>query len=51
MIRLRTTSRTKTGTVVGLLPDKKIRKPAARKLATPFNPQTFLAKVGNGKTT
>jgi len=48
---MRTTSRTETGTVVGLLPDKKkIRRPAARTLATPFNPQTFLAKVGNGKT-
>jgi CRP-like cAMP-binding protein len=45
------TSRRETGTVVGLLPDKKIRRPAAGTLATPFNPQTFLAKVGHGKTT
>jgi CRP-like cAMP-binding protein len=45
------TSRTETGTVVGLLPDKKIRRPAAGTLATTFNPQTFLAKVGHGKTT
>jgi CRP/FNR family cyclic AMP-dependent transcriptional regulator len=51
MYRMQMTSRTETGTVVGLLPDKKkIRRPAARTLATPFNPQTFLAKVGNGKT-
>ena len=51
MNRMRTTSRTETGTVVGLLPDKKIRRPAAGTLVTPFNPQTFLAKVGHGKTT
>jgi CRP-like cAMP-binding protein len=51
MNRIQTTSRTETGTVVGLLPDKKIRRPAAGTLATPFNPQTFLAKVGHGKTT
>ena len=51
MNRMRTTSRTETGTVVGLLPDKKIRRPAAGTLATAFNPQTFLAKVGHGKTT
>ena len=51
MNRMRTTSRTETGTVVGLLPDKKIRRPAAGALATQFNPQTFLAKVGHGKTT
>ncbi len=51
MNRMRTTSRTETGTVVGLLPDKKIRRPAAGTLATPFNPQTFLGKVGHGKTT
>jgi len=48
---MQTTSRTETGTVVGLLPDKKIRRPAAGTLATAFNPQTFLAKVGHGKTT
>jgi CRP-like cAMP-binding protein len=47
----RTTSGTKAGTVVGLLPDKKTRRPAAGILARPFNPQTFLAKVGDGKTT
>jgi CRP/FNR family transcriptional regulator, cyclic AMP receptor protein len=47
----RTASRTKAGTVVGLLPDKKIRRPAAGILARPFNPQTFLANVGHGKTT
>ena len=51
MNRMQTTSRTETGTVVGLLPDKKIRRPAAGTLATTFNPQTFLAKVGHGKTT
>ena len=51
MKRIQTTSRTETGTVVGLLPDKKIRRPAAGSRATPFNPQTFLAKVGDGKTT
>jgi CRP-like cAMP-binding protein len=51
MIRLRTKLRTGTGPVVGLLPDKKIREPAARKRAIPFNPKTFLAKVGNGKKT
>jgi CRP/FNR family transcriptional regulator, cyclic AMP receptor protein len=51
MIRRRTISRTETGTVVGLIPGRKIRKSAARKRAIPFNPQTFLAKVGHGKTT
>ncbi len=51
MIRLRTTSRTETGTVVGLIPSRKIRKSKARKRAIPFNPLTFLAKVGHGKTT
>jgi CRP/FNR family cyclic AMP-dependent transcriptional regulator len=51
MNRIQTTSRTETGTVVGLLPDKKMRRPAAGTLARPFNPQTFLAKVGHGKTT
>lgn len=51
MIRLRTKSRTGTDTVVGLLPDKKIKNRAVRNRATPFNPQTFLAKVGHGKTT
>ena len=51
MNRVRTTSRTETGTVVGLLPDKKIRRPPAGTLATTFNPQTFLVKVGHGKTT
>ena len=51
MIRLRTTSRTETGPVVGLIASRKIRKSAARKRAIPFNPLTFLAKVGHGKTT
>jgi CRP-like cAMP-binding protein len=51
VIRLRTESRKRTGPVVGLLPDEKKRKPAARKPAIPFNPKAFLAKVGNGKTT
>ena len=51
MIRLRTKLRKRTGPVVGLLPDKKNGKPAARKPAIPFNPKAFLAKVGNGKTT
>ena len=51
MNRLWTTLRTKPGATVGLIPDRKIRKPAARKRATPFNPQTFLAIVGHGKTT
>jgi CRP/FNR family transcriptional regulator, cyclic AMP receptor protein len=51
MNRLRTKSRTGTGTVVGLIPGRKIKKPAAIKRATPFNSKTFLAKVGHGKTT
>jgi CRP-like cAMP-binding protein len=51
VIGLRTESRKRTGPVVGLLPDEKKRKPAARKPAIPFNPKAFLAKVGNGKTT
>ena len=51
MKRMKSTSRTETKTVVGLLPDKKIRRPAAGTGTTPFNPQTFLAKVGHGKTT
>lgn len=51
MNRLRTKLRTKPGATVGLIPDRKIQKRAARKRATPFNPQTFLAKVGHGKTT
>jgi CRP-like cAMP-binding protein len=51
MKKMRPTSRTETDTVVGLLSDKKIRRPAVGSRATPFNPQTFLAKVGHGKTT
>ena len=51
MKRNQSTSRTKTDTVVGLLPDKKVRSPAAETRATSFNPQTFLDKVGRGKTT
>jgi len=51
MNRIQTTSRTETGTVIGLIPNRKIQKPAAGTVATPFNPQTFLAKVGHGKTT
>ena len=52
MNRMRTTLRTETGTVVGLLPDKKkIRRSAAGTPATLFKPLTFLAKVGHGKTT
>ena len=51
MNRLRTTSRTGAGTVIGLIPSRKIQKPVAGKRATPFNPKTFLAKVGHGKTT
>ena len=51
MNRTHRTSRTKTDTIVGLLPDKKIRRPAAGSLTTSFNPLTFLAKVGHGKTT
>ncbi len=43
--------RRETGIVVGLLPGKKIRRPAAGTQAAPFNPQTDLAKVGHGKTT
>ncbi|MEO6307577.1 MAG: Crp/Fnr family transcriptional regulator [Nitrospiraceae bacterium] len=50
MSRSRTTSRTEIGTVVGLLPEKKIRRPAAGTLATLFNPRTFLTQVGHGKT-
>jgi CRP/FNR family transcriptional regulator, cyclic AMP receptor protein len=51
MNKMHTTSRTVTKTVVGLLPDKQITSSAARTRATPFTPQTFLAKVGHGKTT
>ena len=51
MKSMRTTSRTKTNIVVGLIPNGKIQKPAARIRATPFSPETFLAKVGQGKTT
>lgn len=51
MKRMHTTSRTKTGTAVGLLPGKKIRRPPAGTLAAPFNPQTFLTRVGHGKIT
>ena len=51
MNRTHRTSRTETDTVVGLLPDKKIRRPAAGSLTTSFNPLTFLAKVSQGKTT
>ncbi len=51
MKRYQSTSRTKTDTVVGLLPEKKVRSPVAETRATSFNPQTFLAKVGQGKTT
>src|SRR5437868_15040343 len=51
MDKMRRASRKETKIVVGLLPDKKIRKPAAGTRATPFNPQSFLEKVGQGKTT
>ncbi len=51
MKRIQPTSRTKTDTVVGLLPDKKVRSPAAGSRGISFNPKTFLAKVGRGKTT
>jgi CRP/FNR family transcriptional regulator, cyclic AMP receptor protein len=51
MKRTQPTSRTKTDTVVGLLPDKKVRSPAAETPSSLFNPKTFLAKVGKGKTT
>ena len=51
MKRIQPTSRTITDTAVGLLPDKKVRSPAAGTLSTLFNPKTFLAKVGKGKTT
>jgi CRP/FNR family cyclic AMP-dependent transcriptional regulator len=51
MIKLRKKLRTGTGPVVGLLPDKKIRKPAAKISATPFSRRKFLATIGNGKTT
>ena len=51
MKKNKATSRTKTDTVVGLLPDKKVRSPAAGIPATSFNPKTFLAKVCQGKTT
>jgi CRP-like cAMP-binding protein len=50
MNKSRTTLRAETGTVVGLLPDKKSKRPAAGTRAAPFNPQTFLAKIGHGKT-
>ncbi|MEK6639628.1 MAG: Crp/Fnr family transcriptional regulator [Nitrospirota bacterium] len=51
MKRIQPTSRTKTDTVVGLLPDKKVRSPQAGSPVTSFNPLTFLGKVGRGKTT
>ncbi|MBK5280852.1 MAG: Crp/Fnr family transcriptional regulator [Nitrospiraceae bacterium] len=51
MDRLRTKLRTETGTVVGLIPSRKIKTPAARNRATSFNPKTFLARNGHGKTT
>ena len=51
MNRTHRTSRTKTDTIVGFLPDKKIRRPAAGSLTTSFNLLTFLAKVGHSKTT
>ena len=41
----------KTGTVVGLIPDRKGKKPAAKQPAGPFNPMTYLATNGRGKTT
>jgi CRP/FNR family cyclic AMP-dependent transcriptional regulator len=50
MNKMHTTSRTGTKTVVGLLPDKKKTRFAAKPRATPFTPQTFLAEVGHGKT-
>jgi CRP/FNR family cyclic AMP-dependent transcriptional regulator len=51
MKRMTPTSRTEIGTVVGLLPEKQRRRPAAGTRATPFNPRTFLSQVGHGKTT
>jgi CRP/FNR family transcriptional regulator, cyclic AMP receptor protein len=47
MKRMHRTSRTETDTVVGLLPGKKITRPAAGSLTISFNPLTFLAKVGH----
>ena len=51
MKRIQPTSRTKTDTVVGLLPDKKLRSPVPGTLSRLFNPKAFLAKVGQGRTT
>lgn len=50
MDKMQRISRTETKTLVGRLPEKKIRRPAAGTPVTPFNPQTFLAQVGYGKT-
>jgi CRP-like cAMP-binding protein len=47
---MKTRSRAETRVVVGLLPDKKVKDPVAGTIAAPFNPRTFLAKVGRGKT-
>jgi CRP/FNR family transcriptional regulator, cyclic AMP receptor protein len=44
-------SRRETGTVVGLLPGKKINRLAVKRLVKLFNPQMFLVKGGHGKTT
>jgi CRP/FNR family transcriptional regulator, cyclic AMP receptor protein len=51
MERMKTRSRAETRVVVGLLPDKKVKRPVAGTVAAPFNPQRFLTKVGRGKTT
>jgi CRP/FNR family cyclic AMP-dependent transcriptional regulator len=51
MNSVQSTSQRETGTVVGLLPGMKISRLAVKRLVKLFNPQTFLAKVGQGKTT
>ena len=51
MNSVQSTLRRETGTVVGLLPGKKISRLAVKRLVKLFNPQAFLAKVGHGKTT
>lgn len=51
MNRTRTKLGTEPGPVIGLRPDRKIKKPAPGKRAARFSPKTFLTKVGNGKTT
>lgn len=51
MKKIRTRLSAKITPTVGLIPDRNGKKPAAKQPVGPFNPQTYLATNGQGKTT